>query len=253
MKPQVTRARKVPLLQVPTAPQPCAGRPGLAGWTPRATSVNSSPRVARRSPRSRPDRPPAAATGVCPGSAVGEVALLAGVSIDHYARLERGHLAGASDEVLGALGRPPARRSRTRPAARPGPRRRHPSRAAHRTNPRPHPCRRPSNYPRSPASPCPTTAPSLTPRPMMRSGCRPPGPRPRTLSRPPRRGPKSSSPDRTQPTVNGGRIPFGTAQRLPTRPSGGAEPARRRRPRKLRNGPDAAAAFMRRADRCGAW
>lgn len=38
-----------------------------------------------------------------PGLRRGEVALLAGASIDHYARLERGHLAGASDEVLGAL------------------------------------------------------------------------------------------------------------------------------------------------------
>ncbi len=34
-----------------------------------------------------------------------EVALLAGVSVDYYARLERGQLAGASDEVLGALAR----------------------------------------------------------------------------------------------------------------------------------------------------
>ncbi|MGC0273365.1 helix-turn-helix domain-containing protein [Pseudactinotalea sp. Z1739] len=34
-----------------------------------------------------------------------EVALLAGVSVDYYARLERGHLAGASDSVLSALAR----------------------------------------------------------------------------------------------------------------------------------------------------
>lgn len=32
-----------------------------------------------------------------------EVALLAGVSVDYYTRLERGHLAGASDQVLDAL------------------------------------------------------------------------------------------------------------------------------------------------------
>lgn len=38
-----------------------------------------------------------------PGLRREEVALLAGVSIDYYARLERGHLAGASDEVLDAL------------------------------------------------------------------------------------------------------------------------------------------------------
>ncbi|MET8979003.1 helix-turn-helix transcriptional regulator [Streptomyces sp. NPDC004539] len=38
-----------------------------------------------------------------PGLRREEVALLAGVSIDYYARLERGHLAGASEEVLDAL------------------------------------------------------------------------------------------------------------------------------------------------------
>lgn len=34
-----------------------------------------------------------------------EVALLAGVSVDYYSRLERGHLAGASEEVLDAVAR----------------------------------------------------------------------------------------------------------------------------------------------------
>ncbi|MEV0092349.1 helix-turn-helix transcriptional regulator [Streptomyces sp. NPDC050738] len=38
-----------------------------------------------------------------PGLRREEVALLAGVSIDYYARLERGHLAGASEEVLDAV------------------------------------------------------------------------------------------------------------------------------------------------------
>ncbi|MFG2594941.1 helix-turn-helix transcriptional regulator [Streptomyces sp. NPDC048462] len=38
-----------------------------------------------------------------PGLRREEVALLAGVSIDYYARLERGQLAGASEEVLDAL------------------------------------------------------------------------------------------------------------------------------------------------------
>src|SRR6187551_2911501 len=71
-----------------------------------------------------------------------EVALLAGVSVDYYSRLERGQLAGASDAVLDAVARalqmdeaehqhlldlaraaaPPSRR-RTRPAKpAPGPR-----------------------------------------------------------------------------------------------------------------------------------
>ena len=34
-----------------------------------------------------------------------EAALLAGVSVDYYTRLERGNLAGASDSVLEALAR----------------------------------------------------------------------------------------------------------------------------------------------------
>jgi transcriptional regulator with XRE-family HTH domain len=34
-----------------------------------------------------------------------EVALLAGVSIDYYVRMERGHLAGASDTVLEGVAR----------------------------------------------------------------------------------------------------------------------------------------------------
>ena len=40
-----------------------------------------------------------------PGLRREEVALLAGVSVDYYAQLERGDLAGVSDEVLDALGR----------------------------------------------------------------------------------------------------------------------------------------------------
>ena len=40
-----------------------------------------------------------------PGLRREEVALLAGVSADYYAQLERGDLAGVSDEVLGALAR----------------------------------------------------------------------------------------------------------------------------------------------------
>lgn len=47
--------------------------------------------------------PPSAATGGSRACAREEVALLAGVSIDYYVRLERGHLAGASEEVLDAV------------------------------------------------------------------------------------------------------------------------------------------------------
>ena len=51
-----------------------------------------------------------------------EVAMLAGVSVDYYIRLERGDLAGASDSVLDALAaRPAARRGRAGPPVRPGP------------------------------------------------------------------------------------------------------------------------------------
>ena len=40
-----------------------------------------------------------------PGLRREEVAMIAGVSVDYYARLERGNLAGVSDEVLGAIAR----------------------------------------------------------------------------------------------------------------------------------------------------
>ena len=47
-----------------------------------------------------------------PGLRREEVAVLAGVSIDYYTRLERGNLAGVSDSVLEAVAqRPPTRRS----------------------------------------------------------------------------------------------------------------------------------------------
>ena len=40
-----------------------------------------------------------------PGLRREEVAMIAGVSVDYYARLERGNLSGVSDEVLGAIAR----------------------------------------------------------------------------------------------------------------------------------------------------
>ena len=47
-----------------------------------------------------------------------EVALLAGISVEYYTRLERGNVGGVSDSVLdGLVPRPPARRRRTRPPA----------------------------------------------------------------------------------------------------------------------------------------
>ena len=60
--------------------------------------------------RSRRDRVTPAAAGIpmmgerrVPGLRRGEVAALAGVSVEYYTRLERGNLAGASDSVLDAL------------------------------------------------------------------------------------------------------------------------------------------------------
>jgi transcriptional regulator with XRE-family HTH domain len=47
-----------------------------------------------------------------PGLRREEVALLAGVSVDYYTRLERGNAAGVSDSVLEALTRAPTRRGR---------------------------------------------------------------------------------------------------------------------------------------------
>ncbi len=57
-----------------------------------------------------------------PGLRREEVALLAGVSIDYYIRLERGNLSGVSESVLDALADAlAARRSRAGPPVRPGP------------------------------------------------------------------------------------------------------------------------------------
>jgi transcriptional regulator with XRE-family HTH domain len=59
-----------------------------------------------------------------PGLRREEVALLAGVSVDYYTRLERGNAHGVSDSVLDALARAlRPRRSRTLAPVRPRPRR----------------------------------------------------------------------------------------------------------------------------------
>ena len=64
-----------------------------------------------------------------------EVALLAGVSVDYYTRLERGNLGGVSEAVLEALAGPAAGRGRTRPPARPGPGGQHHGQAASPSGP----------------------------------------------------------------------------------------------------------------------
>jgi transcriptional regulator with XRE-family HTH domain len=65
--------------------------------------------VTSRWPRSAPTRsscPPEATAGY-PGYAGPEVALLTGVSVEYYSRLERGNVAGASEAVLDAIARAP--------------------------------------------------------------------------------------------------------------------------------------------------
>lgn len=64
--------------------------------------------LASRRARITPDRAGLPAYGAnrrVPGLRREEVALLAGVSIDYYVRMERGHLAGASDAVLDGVAR----------------------------------------------------------------------------------------------------------------------------------------------------
>jgi Helix-turn-helix domain len=70
-----------------------------------ARSASSSPHAERRSPRSRRAFPTTAGSGGVPGLRREEVALLAGISIEYYTRLERGDARGVSDPVLDALAR----------------------------------------------------------------------------------------------------------------------------------------------------
>ena len=82
---------------------PAAGST-LGSWTPRRRSASSSPPAA---PGSRPSRPVCAPTARrrVPGLRREEVAVLAGVSVPYYTRLERGDMSGVSESVLEALAR----------------------------------------------------------------------------------------------------------------------------------------------------
>ena len=92
---------KVPHGRVPAV----AGR-RVRAWTDAARSATSSPPAAPGSPPSRPASPsPLAGARRVPGLRREEVALLAGVSVPYYTRLERGNARGASDAVLDALAR----------------------------------------------------------------------------------------------------------------------------------------------------
>lgn len=90
---------------------PCHGVPGRATATYRRT-VNSSAEVREflmsRRARVTPDQAGLTAYGThrrVPGLRRGEVAGLAGVSVEYYSRLERGNLGGVSDGVLDAIAR----------------------------------------------------------------------------------------------------------------------------------------------------
>src|SRR5881227_1761382 len=86
---------------------PTAVRPGL-GWS----TVNNRREVrdflVSRRAKITPDRAGLAAYGSnrrVPGLRREEVAMLAGVSVDYYTRLEKGNLSGVSQSVLEALAR----------------------------------------------------------------------------------------------------------------------------------------------------
>ena len=93
-------------------------------WTTEQRCASSSPLAAPASP---PNRPACrrSAPGACPGLRRSEVAAVAGLSVEYYARLERGQIAGASAGVLDALARAlQLDETETGPPLRPRPRRR---------------------------------------------------------------------------------------------------------------------------------
>ena len=109
-----------------------------------------------------------------PGLRRGEVAALAGVSIEYYAKLERGALAGVSASVLDAIARrPAARRRRTGPPVPPRPRRRRHQRQHAAPPP-------PSQAMDTPAQP------AMGPRQVHRTGDRPQRPDGPARRQPPR-------------------------------------------------------------------
>ena len=72
-------------------------------WPPRTTSASSSPPAAPRSPPTRPGCPCTARNRRVTGLRREEVALLAGISVEYYTRLERGTVGSVSDSVLDGL------------------------------------------------------------------------------------------------------------------------------------------------------
>ena len=79
-------------------------RPTMSTWTTEPRCASSSCRGARSSPRMRPGITAGSNRRVA-GLRRTEVATLAGVSVEYYAKLERGAIAGASASVLDAISR----------------------------------------------------------------------------------------------------------------------------------------------------
>ena len=85
----------------------------LRPWTTARTSASSSRAGGHGSHRPRPECPAYGGARRVPGLKREEVAMLAGVSTEYYARLERGNLRGVSESVLESLAARPS--SSTRP------------------------------------------------------------------------------------------------------------------------------------------
>ena len=130
-KARISRRWESLLREVP-AGSPRRGEPGLrlGAWRPSRRSASSSPPAA---PGSRPSRRGCASYGSrrVPGLRREEVAVLAGVSVPYYTRLERGDIERRLRQRAGGAGpSAPARRRRARPPLRPRPRRAADRRAA---------------------------------------------------------------------------------------------------------------------------
>src|SRR3954451_22930372 len=100
------RARQVAVVRVPAGP-PSAGRPDL-GWISVDNRREVRDFLVSRRAKISPDGAGLAVFGGnrrVPGLRREEVALLAGVSVDYYTRLEKGNLAGVSEAVLDAVAR----------------------------------------------------------------------------------------------------------------------------------------------------
>jgi transcriptional regulator with XRE-family HTH domain len=91
-----------------SAPLPCCGRPNLGVVDSNAIRTEVRDFLASRRARITPEQaglPVFGGRRRVKGLRREELAMLAGVSVDYYTRLERGNLSGASDGVLDAIAR----------------------------------------------------------------------------------------------------------------------------------------------------